>query len=1013
MRQKFTHRVNFLLLTLLLLPGYCGAQYFGRNKVLYRNFDFRVFETPHFQLYEYGLSAKTRNRLARLAESWYHLHGAVLHDSFSKRNPILFYSHHADFQQTRAIQGTISVGTGGVTEALKNRVVMPIMESNAQTDHVLGHELVHAFQYHILKDSMNLNAMNNLSLWLVEGMAEYMSQGYLDPATSLWLRDAAASNKLPALKDLSHRPDLYFPYRWGQAFWSYLTGIYGDTVIKRFFIESGKKGYGAALKNLFGMDDKTFSQKWQESIRKACLPILGHTEVKPKGKLLVDEKTAGKMNLVPAISPDGKYLAFWTEKNLFSLDLYFADASNGQLLKRITSLAYNTHIDQYSSYESSVAWSPDSKAIAFVAFAKGHNRLLIADLSGKIRREVDLPGISSYDNPAWSPDGKVIVVSGLSEGQSDLYAYNLESGKLRQLTNDSYSDLSPSWSPNGEYLVFSTDRLHDPDGEVRHQSQFNLALYHWKTGVIINLDVFPAANNLNPVYGAGGKLVYFLSDVDGMRNLYSYDLDTRVVVQRSNLYTGITGVTMYAPAISYSAAAGVITYSYFHDSGYDIYRVPVSALDSMTPSTGSYRYAAALPPIERTATNQVQPGMEKTSPAAPAAMKEVPYEAKISLDYVGSNGVGIQAGGYTTGLAGGVNGVFSDMAGDHLVFGALSLNGEILDIAGQFAYVNQKNRFNWGITLSHIPYLSGAQYYFPDSFRTSDGDTVAAWNYSLDLLRTFEDQVSVFASYPFSSTRRVEAGASFSHYYHRLDHYSEYYDRKEGYFLGSRKQKGAVPGGFNLANGYVALVGDNSFFGVTSPLAGHRFRVELAQYFGLVKMTSLSADYRKYIRFAPFTLATRNMYMGRYGTDAAGSLLPPLFLGYTSLVRGYDALTYGNGVNSGLVMNDLIGSDIYVTNAELRFPLTGPQRLSMVRSRLFLSELSLFTDGGVAWGNSSFIQGTGQGHTTPSSQFIFSSGVCLRINLFGYLVVEPFYAVPWQNGGWGNRSFGLNILPGW
>jgi outer membrane protein assembly factor BamA len=158
------------------------------------------------------------------------------------------------------------------------------------------------------------------------------------------------------------------------------------------------------------------------------------------------------------------------------------------------------------------------------------------------------------------------------------------------------------------------------------------------------------------------------------------------------------------------------------------------------------------------------------------------------------------------------------------------------------------------------------------------------------------------------------------------------------------------------------------------------------------------------------------MFMGRYGRDAENGLLPPLFLGYPELVRGYNALAYAdNGAGSQLSINDLIGSKIYVGNAELRYPLSGPERLSGIKSRFFLSELNLFTDAGVAWGSTEFLSNTPKESNTiqRTSRFIMSTGISLRVNLFGYLILEPYYAIPWQNGGWSNRTFGVNIIPGW
>jgi Tol biopolymer transport system component len=996
------------------------AQEFGRNKVLYKNFDFRVTQTPHFEIYNYLQNNSIKNRFAQLTEQWYSMHQSVLRDTFKERNPLIVYNHHAEFQQTRAIEGQIDVGTGGVTEALKNRVILPFMESNAQTDHVLGHELVHAFQYHLIIDSLSLNALDNLPLWMVEGMAEYMSTGYLDANTAMWLRSAVANNKLPTLKDLSNRPDLYFPYRWGEAFWAYVTGLYGDTVIRKLFVESAKRGYADALKRVLHIDEKTFSKQWQEAIKSAYAPYQKNTQQTATGQSLITKKNAGELNIVPSISPDGKLIAFWTEKNLFSLDLYLADAATGKIIDRVTTNSFNSHIDQYSSYESSVAWSPDSRQLAFVAFAKGHNRLLIANSNnGKIKQEIDIPGVTGFTNPTWSPDGSTIVVTGLVNGQSDLYAYNLNTKSVKQLTNDIYSDFLPSYAPDGKWIAFATDRSALRNSTMVHAYAHNIALLNTQTGAVTNLDFFPGANNLNPVFGPDNKTIYFLSDRDGLRNLYSYNLDTKEILQRTNLFSGISGITMYAPAISVSQKTDQIVYSYYNNSDYIIYSAPGTAfLSQPVIATDVNMQAAIMPPFTRKSVDLVQKNIEHPLPLTAAQTKttEVPYKPKFGLDYIGNTGVGIQTGGmYGTGLAGGVNGIFSDILGNHELFGAISLNGEIVDVAGQFAYLNQKHRFNWGASVSHVPYLSGAQYLFYDTLVTKQGDSLASLNSSLDLLRTFQDQVSLYAAYPFSTIRRIEAGASFARYYYRLDRYTDYYDPTGTIYYTSKKEKQPVPGGFNLAQVYAAFVGDNSSFGVAAPLQGSRYRFEVGQYAGVIRMSSLLGDYRKYFRFAPVTFATRNMFMGRYGRDAESGLLPPLFLGYPQLVRGYNALAYADNGSNNLSINNLIGSKIYVGNAELRYPLFGPERLSAIKSRFFLSDLNLFTDAGVAWGNAGIVSNPDlkNNSVNRTSRLIMSTGVSLRVNVFGYLILEPYYAIPWQNGGWNNRTFGVNVIPGW
>jgi hypothetical protein len=424
-----------------------------------------------------------------------------------------------------------------------------------------------------------------------------------------------------------------------------------------------------------------------------------------------------------------------------------------------------------------------------------------------------------------------------------------------------------------------------------------------------------------------------------------------------------------------------------------------------------------LPPFERAWRDIVQPNIENANYPLVSDNQLVgkPYRAKLQLEYLSnSGGVGVATGsGYSPGIAGGVNGIFSDELSNHQLFGSLSINGEVYDFGGQFAYLNKTSRINWGVGVSHIPFLSGFQRIFLDSLTLNSGDTIQVINSSIDILRTYQEQIFLFGSYPFSQTRRLEAGGSFARYHYRIDRYTDYYTLDE-LFIGSERNKLPAPKGFNFGQVYLAYVGDNSQFGVASPLTGHRFRFEAGQYFGVANMQTALADYRKYFRAKPFTIAFRNMFVGRFGKDSESGVIPPFYIGDPYFIRGYQALDFATKASDNEVtINDLLGSRIYVANAELRFPFTGPERLSAIRSRIIFTELNLFTDGGIAWGKASTPSVNGTDIVSRNSKFVLSSGVSMRLNFFGYLVIEPFYAVPWQNGGFKNANFGLNFIPGW
>ncbi len=220
-----------LALSVAAVPAEASAQYFGRNKVQYETFDFRILKTPHYDIHFYPEEAVAVEDAARMAERWYERFARLFQHEFEQPKPIILYADHPDFQQTNTLRGRLSEGTGGVTESLKNRVIMPLTGSYSETDHVLGHELVHAFQYNLAqsRSGAGIRGLTLLPLWVVEGIAEYLSVGREDALTAMWLRDAIRRDDMPTLKQLTTGP--YFPYRYGQALWSYIGGQYGDDAI--------------------------------------------------------------------------------------------------------------------------------------------------------------------------------------------------------------------------------------------------------------------------------------------------------------------------------------------------------------------------------------------------------------------------------------------------------------------------------------------------------------------------------------------------------------------------------------------------------------------------------------------------------------------------------------------------------------------------------------------------------------------------------------------------------------
>lgn len=162
------------------------AQYFGRNKVEYADFDFHVLTTEHFDIYYYEREERPARIAAQLAERWYARIARVLRHELDRRQPLVVYGSQAEFAQTNVVSGLVPDSVGGVTESLRRRIVMPFAPTMAETERVLGHELVHAFQFDIAR---RYGGGTGQPLWFVEGMAEYLARGTADDEAGLWLRD--------------------------------------------------------------------------------------------------------------------------------------------------------------------------------------------------------------------------------------------------------------------------------------------------------------------------------------------------------------------------------------------------------------------------------------------------------------------------------------------------------------------------------------------------------------------------------------------------------------------------------------------------------------------------------------------------------------------------------------------------------------------------------------------------------------------------------------------------------
>jgi len=154
-------------------------------------------------------------------------------------------------------------------------------------------------------------------------------------------------------------------------------------------------------------------------------------------------------NSSPAWSPDGSQLAFMSSQG-GDPEIYVSDVTGGHL-HRVTFAA---------GVSTSPAWNPKTgKQIVFVSDRAGSPVLYLSNSDGSDVQKIDLPDMGYVIDPSWSPNGQLVAFSWRRpSGNYDIYAMDIVSHQLVELTRDEGRNERPSWAPDGRHLVFESTR---------------------------------------------------------------------------------------------------------------------------------------------------------------------------------------------------------------------------------------------------------------------------------------------------------------------------------------------------------------------------------------------------------------------------------------------------------------------------------------------------------------------------------------------------------------------------
>ncbi len=906
----------FFMLTMLFLFT-TVAFGFGKNSVQYEPIEWKSVKTVHFDItFPAGLEKEAFRAAVTAEESYQYLANSLNH-RLTRAIPIILYPSRTSFKNSTLFPFSISERAGAFTILLNKRIAIPLTGSESGFRELLTHELVHAFQFDIIFSDtsgrrMPLFMFFKVPSWIMEGMAEYLSEGF-DSSADLYMKDLIISEEYADMEELTALKvkSRYMIYKEGQAFFYFLELRYGREIMGRLLRDiRDLRSFEKAVKANTGKSSGELNSEWLRFYKRRYLPLIEKRNyADEEGKRLAFIR--GSVAPSPAVSPDGKKVACFTERGLYT-NLVIRDINGGNK-SRTRVLAGEQRRFRFESFSpgfNTISWSGDGSLIAFRAHAVGNENIYLIDPDrGSVKERIRLP-FSLVLFPRLSRDGNLLVFIGVTGNTGNVFVYDRTGKRIDQITDDRFTYRDPLFTRNNESVIVSTNRNEAGDAG---SGNFNIAKISLQTGKITWL-VHDKGRNMHPDLSEDGTRLLFTSNRSGIYNVWVLNMETGDLERVTNSHSAL-----FHPR--WIPKTEKILFTAYREQGFDIYvKDEISGKYPDQDLNITYK----IPAYHGTYTD-------------PASYVFTPYRPVFTPDFimVGASGT------LSAGITGSLQGSFSDFTGSHRI-----------TLVTNYSFINDRHDYNIDLSYRFL--------------RLRTDFTVGGYRLGTDLWELSLD------SYlgPFHSDDRLNSETGHYGGYAAVQYPFNRFLGAELRIDGGLYEKDYPLDSFrkdiskNLYTADISLIIDTVKMRQMIPGAGTRFRVSWRQS---VNFSGRDLSYSRFFADARAYGSIKNKYI--FAFRGTGGAVAGADAGHMKFrLGGYNTLRgYGMNRFEGKYMFLFSGEFrfTFIENLRFGFPLyVGPGSIGGV----------LFVDAGSAW-DGRFILNNSRTGTFHDLKFDFGCGL--------------------------------------